>query len=116
VIDSEAKKQNRQVKCLLQFYIAEEDTKFGLTLTEARGNFEIALILNYLNNICICRSNGNGNIHRKYRDKSGTEFKLLKTIFKTLKNEYFSERKKFLLKFRWECPMITKLRSKKEVH
>jgi PLP dependent protein len=52
VIDSEAKKQNRQVKCLLQFYVAEEETKFGLTLSEAE---EILRSPDFklLKNICI---------------------------------------------------------------
>lgn len=93
VIDSEAKKQNRQVKCLLQFFIAEEDTKFGLSLAEARE------ILNspdfkLLNNICICGVMGMAT----FTDDKGqirNEFKLLKTIFKTLKNEYFSDEKNF---------------------
>lgn len=35
-IDKEARKIKRRVPCLLQFHIAEEDTKFGLDLAEAR--------------------------------------------------------------------------------
>ena len=34
-INKEAKKVQRRVPCLLQFHIAEEDTKFGLDLAEA---------------------------------------------------------------------------------
>jgi PLP dependent protein len=93
VIDSEAKKQNRQVKCLLQFYIAEEETKFGLTLTEAE---EILRSPDFklLKNICIAGVMGMAT----YTENTGqirTEFKLLNTIFKALKNEYFSELKNF---------------------
>jgi len=40
VIDAEAKKNDREIKCLLQFHIAEEETKFGLTLIEAREILE----------------------------------------------------------------------------
>lgn len=34
-IDSEAKKVNRIIPCLLQFHIAEEETKFGFSMEEA---------------------------------------------------------------------------------
>jgi pyridoxal phosphate enzyme (YggS family) len=34
-IDKEGKKNNRVVDCLLEFFIAEEDTKLGLDLQEA---------------------------------------------------------------------------------
>lgn len=34
-IDKQAKKNNRTIACLLQFHIAQEDTKFGLSLEEA---------------------------------------------------------------------------------
>ena len=34
-IDSEAKKAGRIIPCLLQFHIAEEETKFGLSMQEA---------------------------------------------------------------------------------
>jgi pyridoxal phosphate enzyme (YggS family) len=93
VIDSEAKKQNRQVKCLLQFYIAEEETKFGLTLSEAE---EILRSPDFklLKNICIAGVMGMAT----FTENTGQirdEFKLLKTIFKTLKNEYFSGENNF---------------------
>ncbi|MGD9931004.1 MAG: YggS family pyridoxal phosphate-dependent enzyme [Mangrovibacterium sp.] len=35
-IDKEARKAERKIACLLQFHIAEEETKFGLDLAEAR--------------------------------------------------------------------------------
>lgn len=93
VIDSEAKKQNRQVKCLLQFYIAEEDTKFGLSLSEAREILK-SPDFKLLNNICIAGVMGMAT----FTDNTAqirNEFKLLKTIFNTLKNEYFSDEKNF---------------------
>lgn len=34
-IDKQAKKNNRVIDCLLQFHIAEEETKFGLNISEA---------------------------------------------------------------------------------
>jgi len=36
-IDKEGKKNNRKIACLLQFHIAEEETKFGLDLEEAKA-------------------------------------------------------------------------------
>ena len=35
-IDKQAKKNNRVISCLLQFHIAEEQSKFGLTLEDAQ--------------------------------------------------------------------------------
>ena len=35
-IDKEGRKIGREIACLLQFHIAEEETKFGLSLAEAR--------------------------------------------------------------------------------
>ncbi|WCL80838.1 YggS family pyridoxal phosphate-dependent enzyme [Saprospira sp. CCB-QB6] len=36
-INKEAKKNNRIISCLLQFHIAQEDSKFGLDLAEAKA-------------------------------------------------------------------------------
>lgn len=36
-IDKHAAKHHRQINCLLQLYIAEEETKFGLSLPEAKA-------------------------------------------------------------------------------
>ena len=36
-INKEAKKNNRIIPCLLQFHIAQEDSKFGLDLAEAKA-------------------------------------------------------------------------------
>jgi pyridoxal phosphate enzyme (YggS family) len=36
-IDKQAKKNNRVINCLLQIYIADEDTKFGLSYVEAEA-------------------------------------------------------------------------------
>ena len=39
-IDKQAKKYNRKIKILLQVKIAEEESKFGLTFSEAKNLFE----------------------------------------------------------------------------
>lgn len=93
VIEKEGKKNERTINCLLQFHIAEEATKFGLSIDEAKvlliseefqalKNVEVVGIMGmatYTNDI---------NQIRK-------EFAVLNNIFKTLKNEYFSSNQNF---------------------
>jgi pyridoxal phosphate enzyme (YggS family) len=93
VIDSEAKKNHREIACLLQFHIAEEDTKFGLTLNEAREILDNNEFKS-LNNVVIAGVMGMAT-YTENSEQIRNEFKLLKTIFKTLKNEYFSDDKNF---------------------
>lgn len=93
VIDAEAKKNKREIACLLQFHIAEEDTKFGLTLTEAReilGSTEFKSF----KNVIIAGVMGMATFTDN-REQIRNEFKMLKTIFNVLKNEYFSAVKSF---------------------
>ena len=93
VINNEAKKNNREVECLLQFHIAEEETKFGLTLNEAReilGSDEFKSFKNVIVSGVMGMATYTDN-HEQIRN----EFKMLNTIFNTLKNEYFSGVKKF---------------------
>jgi len=55
-IDKEAKKNNRVIDCLLQVYIAKEETKFGLDedeLEEVMTNFTDSKVEKALKNICI---------------------------------------------------------------
>jgi pyridoxal phosphate enzyme (YggS family) len=88
VIDSEAKKNHREIACLLQFHIAEEDTKFGLTLNEAREILDNNEFKS-LNNVVIAGVMGMAT-YTESSEQIRNEFKLLSTIFKALKNEYFS--------------------------
>jgi hypothetical protein len=92
-IDSEAKKNSREIECLLQFHIAEEDTKFGLTLSEAVEILE-SVEFKSLKNVKINGVMGMATYTDNIQ-QIRNEFKLLKTFFKTLKNEYFSEVKNF---------------------
>ena len=93
VIDSEAKKNHREIACLLQFHIAEEDTKFGLILTEAREILDNNEFKS-LNNVVIAGVMGMAT-YTENSEQIRNEFKLLKTIFNLLKNEYFSGVKSF---------------------
>ena len=88
-VNKEAAKNNRIIDCLLQFHIAQEETKFGLDMNEARAMLESESFKN-LNNINICGVMGMATFTdnaAQVRD----EFKNLKNIFETLKENYFKE-------------------------
>ena len=93
VIDSEAIKNNREICCLLQFHIAEEDTKFGLTLAEAMEILDSEEFKS-LKNVNVTGVMGMATFTDNIQ-QIRNEFSLLKTIFKTLKNEYFARIKCF---------------------
>lgn len=92
-INKEGRKNNRKIDCLLQFHVAEEDTKFGLNLEEAK---EILNSEDYANfqNICIVGVMGMAT-YTDDVEQIGREFKTLKKYYETLKNEYFSEDQTF---------------------
>jgi pyridoxal phosphate enzyme (YggS family) len=87
VIDAEAKKNHRQIACLIQFHIAMEDTKFGLSLTEAKEILESDEFKS-CRNIIIAGVMGMAT-YTDNREQIRNEFKTLKAIFKVLKKEYF---------------------------
>ena len=93
VVNKEARKNNRVISCLLQFHIAQESTKFGLSPDEAKkllSSDEYKL----LKNIEIIGVMGMAT----YTDDEmqiRKEFRILKSIFNTLKNEYFSGNNNF---------------------
>jgi len=93
VIDSEAFKNKRKINCFLQFHISDEDTKFGLTLSEA-GEILKSSDFKSINNVIIAGVMGMATYTEDIQ-QIRNEFKMLKTIFKTLKNEYFSGVKNF---------------------
>ncbi len=87
-INKQAITVKRVIPCLLQFHIAEEDTKFGLDLSEAR---EILLSDAY-------KAMQNVRLHGVMGMATFTddmlqvkrEFTSLKNIFQTLKDEFFA--------------------------
>ena len=92
-VNREAVKNKRVVPCLLQFYIASEETKFGLSLEEARqilNSAEFAL----MKNVKISGVMGMATFTEDEKQVT-LEFRMLKTIFNTLKNEYFFGSKNF---------------------
>lgn len=93
IIDKEGRKNKRIISCLLQFHIAEESTKFGLSLEEARGIL-VSGEFNALKNVAIAGVMGMAT-YTDDKNRIRNEFRLLNNIFKMLKNEYFSDSEKF---------------------
>ncbi len=92
-INQEAQKQNRVVNGLLQFHIAEEESKFGLSLDEAKEILESDTFKN-LKNVNICGVMGMATFTDD-EEQINNEFQYLKEIFNTLKNNYFAENPDF---------------------
>lgn len=92
-VNKEAKKHDRVVDCLLQFHIALEETKFGLDLDEARQLLD-SEAFKQMENVRICGVMGMGTFTDNM-DEVRKEFKHLKSIFETLKNDYFANQPQF---------------------
>ncbi len=92
-INKQALKNGRIIDCLLQFHIAEEDSKFGLNLTEAKALLESDIYYNF-RNIRLCGVMGMATLtdDKKTIHK---EFKNLSTYYTELKNNYFSNQSYF---------------------
>lgn len=92
-VNKEAKKHDRVVDCLLQFHIALEETKFGLDLDEARQLLD-SEAFKQMGNVRICGVMGMGTFTDNM-DEVRKEFKHLKSIFETLKKDYFANQPQF---------------------
>lgn len=92
-VNKEAKKHDRVVDCLLQFHIALEETKFGLDLNEARQLLD-SEEFKQMENIRICGVMGMGTFTDDMEEVR-KEFKHLKSIFDTLKSDYFADQPQF---------------------
>lgn len=88
-INKRAGNDGRRVDCLLQFKIAEEDTKYGLTLADA---WELLTSDRYaaMENIRIVGVMGMATFTED-EEQVRTEFRRLSSIFTSLKTEFFSE-------------------------
>ena len=86
-INKEAKKNDRVIDCLLQFHIAEEESKFGLSMDEAREMIESEAFQEYAN-VKIRGVMGMATFTDD-TDQVRREFKELKKIFDRLQTEYF---------------------------
>jgi pyridoxal phosphate enzyme (YggS family) len=92
-IDNEAKKVNRVIPCLLQFHIAEEETKFGLSFEEATEILS-STDFNALKNIEIAGVMGMATFTDD-QNHVRREFDELFRIFHSLKDRYFNENDNF---------------------
>lgn len=86
-INKQAVINNRSIKCLLQFHIAEEETKFGLNLQEAK------IILGHddfkaMQNIKIAGLMGMATYTQNH-EQIRKEFRNLKNFFDQIKSDYF---------------------------
>jgi PLP dependent protein len=92
-VNKEAAKAGRVIPCLLQFHIAQEDTKYGLNEEEAR---QILSSDDYkeMKNVTIAGVMGMATFTDE-ESKVRSEFRSLKMIFEKLKNEFFFDNSGF---------------------
>jgi pyridoxal phosphate enzyme (YggS family) len=92
-INKQAEKNNRVIKCLLQFHIATEETKFGLDLEEAEAILSSSEY-STLKNISL---NGVMGMASLSDDTAliTEEFRKLKLAFSHLRNEFFRDNPEF---------------------
>ncbi|GHV66300.1 YggS family pyridoxal phosphate enzyme [Bacteroidia bacterium] len=88
-IDREGLKNNRVIDCLLQFYIAKEETKFGLDETEAIEILESESYKNHLRHTRIIGVMGMATFTDDVKEIK-REFATLKKIFERIRQKYFS--------------------------
>lgn len=92
-IDKEAEKNGRIIPVLLQFHIAEEDTKFGLSLEEAEELISSEEFKNW-RHIQVIGVMGMATFTDN-ETQVRKEFRNLKNIFETLRSNYFEEEPSF---------------------
>ncbi|TAH26275.1 MAG: YggS family pyridoxal phosphate-dependent enzyme [Cytophagales bacterium] len=85
-INKEALKNDRVIDCLLQVHIAQEETKFGFSAQEIQDLIASATFKS-LQHIRIVGLMGMAT-NTTNQDQISSEFKVLKSIFVFLKNEY----------------------------
>lgn len=90
-INKQALKNNRVIDCLLQFHIAQEDTKFGLNLHEAEILVETS---NSMKNVRFRGVMGMATFTDN-QTQVKSEFQHLKSIFEQLKLNYFPDESTF---------------------
>jgi len=88
VINAEAGKSNRQIDCLLQFYIASEETKSGFSMGEVTEMLDSPEYKTMIN-VRICGVMGMATFTDD-QEQVRKEFRYLSDCFRKLKNSYFS--------------------------
>jgi PLP dependent protein len=92
-IDTEAKKANRIIPCLLQFHIAEEETKFGFSLAEVSEMLQSEAFYR-LKNIQVSGVMGMAT-YTDDETQIHKEFACLKSYFDRLKSGFFANQPEF---------------------
>ena len=92
-IDKEAKKHNRVISCLLQFHVAQEETKFGLNMEEAKALLESESYAE-MKNVRIEGVMGMAT-NTESLTQVREEFRHLRRIFEELKQQYFADKPEF---------------------
>ena len=92
-INKQAKKVNRIQGILLQFYIAQEDTKFGLDISEAQEILN-SIEFQQLKHIRVCGVMGMAS-NTSNEKQVASEFRNLKQIFDEIKTKYFPKQDTF---------------------
>jgi pyridoxal phosphate enzyme (YggS family) len=92
-INKEALKQNRIIPCLLQFYIAREEAKYGFSLEEVFQMLDDNLF-HELSNISIAGVMGMAT-YTNDEKLIRTEFRTLFGYFKLIKSKYFAQKPDF---------------------
>ncbi len=93
VVNKEGQKNNRTINCLLQVYIAKEDTKFGLSYNEVVNILESDEYKS-LTNINIVGLMGMAS-YTEDLNQIKREFSFLKSSFDKLKLDYFADNSNF---------------------
>ncbi len=92
-INKEGRKLDRKVACLLQFHIAEEETKFGLSLREA-VDLLTSEEFGQMQHVVISGVMGMAT-YTEDEQQIRKEFANLKSIFETVKLNYFEGKPDF---------------------
>ena len=92
-INKQGQKNGRRISCLLQFHIAQEDTKFGLSLEEAKA-FLAGPEFSLLDHVRICGVMGMATFTEN-TTQIRQEFQNLQAIYQQLQSSYFSSNSEF---------------------
>ena len=92
-IDKEGRKNNRIIPCLLQFHVAEEETKFGLDWDETKHLLE-SNEYQFMENVKLVGIMGMAS-NTENQEQVAKEFETLSRFFQTLKKDYFEQEASF---------------------
>lgn len=92
-IDKQAQKNNRIIPCLLQFHIAQEETKFGLDFTEAEALLQSREFIE-MQHVQIVGLMGMASFTED-EEQVRDEFRNLNNYFQIIKSHYFKFNSEF---------------------